>query len=66
VDDLKRITGIGLKMETLLNQQGITTFAQLAALSEDDIDRLQERMPQFSGRIRRDGWVQQAARLRSS
>ncbi|HUG84218.1 MAG TPA: helix-hairpin-helix domain-containing protein [Euzebya sp.] len=61
-DDLKRITGVGPKLESLLNEQGIITFAQLAALSEDDIDRLQDVL-QFPGRIRRDRWVEQAARL---
>lgn len=62
-DDLKQITGVGPKLESLLNEQGITTFAQLAALSDDDIDRLQDVL-QFPGRIRRDRWVEQARQLR--
>ncbi len=62
-DDLKRISGVGPKLEQMLNEQGITTFRQLAALSEDDVDALQSRLPQFPGRIRRDDWVNQAAQL---
>lgn len=39
-DDLKRVEGIGPYYERLLNESGVTTFAQLAALSYDDIVRL--------------------------
>lgn len=63
-DDLKRISGVGPKLESLLNEQGITTFAQLAELTEDQVDQLQARLTQFPGRIRRDDWVAQARRLR--
>ena len=62
-DDLKRISGVGPKLEAMLNEQGITTFAQLAALDDDDVDELQARLPQFPGRIRRDDWVAQATRF---
>ncbi|WP_370325647.1 hypothetical protein [Euzebya sp.] len=62
-DDLKQIAGIGPAIERALNAQGITTFAQLAGLSDDDVDALQKRLPQLPGRIRRDDWVGQAARL---
>ncbi len=64
-DDLKRISGVGPKLEELLNGQGITTFAQLASLTDTEVDDLQMRLPQFPGRIRRDAWVEQAARLQS-
>ena len=62
-DDLKRLSGVGPKIEKVLHGEGITTFAQLAALDEDGIDALQARLPQFPGRIRRDDWVGQARRL---
>lgn len=39
-DDLTRIEGIGPYYEKLLHQAGVTTFAQLAELSEDDLLRL--------------------------
>lgn len=62
-DDLKRISGVGPKLEAMLNDQGITTFAQLAELDDEGVDALQERLTQFPGRIRRDDWVEQAKRL---
>lgn len=62
-DDLKRISGVGPKLESMLNDEGITTFAQLAELDDDGIDALQERLTQFPGRIRRDDWVAQAKRF---
>jgi len=37
-DNLKRVSGIGPKIEKLLNDNGITTFAQLA---QTDVSRLQ-------------------------
>ena len=38
-DDLKRIEGIGPKIAGILNENGITTFAQLA---DTDVSRLQQ------------------------
>lgn len=37
-DDLKRIKGIGPKTEILLNEKGVTHFAQLAGLSQSQLD----------------------------
>ena len=37
-DDLKVVEGIGPKMEKALNAAGITTFVQLAASTEDQIN----------------------------
>ncbi|MCA9910683.1 MAG: TfoX/Sxy family DNA transformation protein, partial [Anaerolineae bacterium] len=39
-DDLKRIEGIGPKVEKTLNAAGITTFAQMAEMSADDLYRI--------------------------
>jgi ribosomal protein L27 len=39
-DDLKLIEGIGPKVEKALNDAGVTTFAQLATMSPDDIVRI--------------------------
>jgi ribosomal protein L30 len=39
-DDLERIEGIGPKIATLLRDAGITTFAQLASSSVDDLTNL--------------------------
>lgn len=61
-DDLKRIKGIGPKLEKLLNSLGIYHYRQIAALTPEDIAWLDERL-QFKGRIERDDWVGQAKKL---
>jgi len=57
-DKLTDIKGIGPVAERQLNEQGITTFAQIAALSAADIQRIDDYMP-FSDRQIRD-WQAQA------
>lgn len=61
-DDLQRIKGIGPKLETVLHENGITRFEQIAGLDAEAIERLDEQLG-FSGRIERDGWVEQARAL---
>ena len=39
-DDLKKIEGIGPKIETILNAAGITTYTQLANTSVADLDKI--------------------------
>lgn len=59
-DDLKRIEGIGPKIESLLNDAAIHTFAQLAAA---DVDRLQQILAGAGDRYRManpHSWPQQA------
>ena len=58
-DDLKLITGIGPALEKKLRACGITTYRQLAALSDADIERVEAIIKSF-GRIRRDDWIGQA------
>jgi predicted flap endonuclease-1-like 5' DNA nuclease len=64
-DDLKQVVGIGPVIEELLHGLGITTFEQLAALSEEEVDRIAGLLGVFHERIRRDRWVEQAADLAS-
>jgi NADH-quinone oxidoreductase subunit E len=61
-DDLKAISGIGPKLAKVLNRSGISTYAQLAALTDEEIADLDVRLG-LSGRIGRDDWVGQAAAL---
>ena len=61
-DDLKAISGIGPKLEKVLNDLGIWTYAQIAALDKAQIERLDGQLG-FSGRIGRDDWIGQAAAL---
>jgi NADH-quinone oxidoreductase subunit E len=61
-DDLKEISGVGPKLEKLLNSLGIYTFAQVAAWSAADVAWVDERLT-FKGRIERDDWMSQAKKL---
>ncbi|MCB1489297.1 MAG: hypothetical protein KDJ88_17800, partial [Bauldia sp.] len=61
-DRLQDISGIGPKIETLLNGEGITTFAQIAALKAADVKKLEAKLA-FPGRIAREKWVAQAKAL---
>lgn len=60
--DLTRIKGLGPKAEAALKAGGITTFAQIAAWSETDVDVWDDRI-NGRGRIERDSWVSQARDL---
>lgn len=62
-DDLALIKGLGPKLKTQLADLGVTRFAQIAAWTEADIDRIDAQMGRFQGRIRRDAWVEQAKLL---
>jgi large subunit ribosomal protein L21 len=61
-DDLKKISGVGPVLEGKLNALGITTFAQVAAFSAEDIAKVDDAL-NFKGRIERDNWLEQAAAL---
>lgn len=62
-DDLTRIKGLGPKIADQLRTLGITTFAQIAAWDEAEIDRVDAQLGRFQGRIRRDDWPGQAKLL---
>jgi large subunit ribosomal protein L21 len=61
-DDLKLISGVGPVLEKKLNALGVTTFGQVAAMTRDDIENLDDALS-FKGRIDRDNWLEQAAEL---
>ncbi|AUX70415.1 hypothetical protein CHX26_13745 [Porphyrobacter sp. HT-58-2] len=62
-DDLSRIKGIGPKLVALLGELGVTSFAQIAGWSDEDITRVDAQLGRFAGRITRDQWVEQARLL---
>jgi len=62
-DDLRQIKGVGPKLATLLNSLGVTSYAQIAAWDDAEIDRIDARLGAFQGRIRRDDWPAQARLL---
>ncbi|MEO0328070.1 MAG: 50S ribosomal protein L21 [Pseudomonadota bacterium] len=57
-DKLTNIKGIGPVAERQLNEQGITTFAQIAGLTEEDIVKVDEYMPFSADQIK--DWQAQA------
>ncbi len=59
-DNLEDIHGIGPKLATLLHGLGVHTFKQIALWTDTDIDRIDEKLAEFKGRIRREGWVESA------
>lgn len=58
-DDLKLISGVGPKLEQVLNGLGIWTFAQIADWKAEEIAWVDDYL-QFKGRIDRDDWISQA------
>ncbi|GAB3567671.1 hypothetical protein GCM10027578_18990 [Spirosoma luteolum] len=59
-DDLKDIVGIGPFLERKLHSLGIYTFRQVGNFNKEDIDKVNEIIEFFPGRIERDNWVDQA------
>ncbi len=60
-DDLTRIQGIGSVFAHKLRDAGISTFAQLIAASDDELDAIIQ--PQRFQKLNYDNWRQQAAIL---
>jgi NADH-quinone oxidoreductase subunit E len=61
-DELKAISGIGPKLEKVLNDLGIWTYAQIAAWENREVAWIDDYLG-FRGRIDRDGWIEQARAL---
>lgn len=61
-DDMSKLNGIGPQVVQKLNDAGIFHYWQLAAMRPEDVAQM-DRDLKLSGRIDRDGWVQQAREL---
>lgn len=61
-DDLKKISGVGPRLEKVLNGMGVTTYTQIATWSDEDVLRMDETLG-LDNRIVRDQWVKQAKAL---
>ncbi|TNF22009.1 MAG: NADH-quinone oxidoreductase subunit E [Rhodobacteraceae bacterium] len=59
-DDLKKIKGIGPKLEQLCNALGFYHFDQIAAWTEAEVAWVDHNLEGFKGRVTRDEWVAQA------
>ncbi len=64
-DDLAKLQGVGPQIVKKLNDAGVYHFWQLASMSEADVTKLDGEL-KLSGRIARDGWVDQARTLASA
>ena len=62
-DDLKKIKGIGPKLEKLLNEMGFFHYDQIAGWTEDEVLWVDHNLKGFKGRVSRDEWVPQAKQL---
>lgn len=62
-DNLQMLKGVGPKLAQKLQENGITRFEQLAAMSENEVAMLEEKLGPFRGRLSRDRVVEQASYL---
>ena len=58
-DDLSQINGVGPVIVGKLHDAGITTFAQIAAWTDADVEEIEEKLS-FKGRVGREDWIAQA------
>ena len=61
-DDLTKLSGVGPVIVKKLHEQGVTTFAQIAAWTDADVEEIEEKLS-FKGRVEREGWIDQAKEL---
>lgn len=62
-NDLTTIKGLGPKLATTLGEHGITSVAQIAALTPHAAAELDAKLGTFKGRMERDRWIEQAKLL---
>ena len=60
--DLKKLSGVGPALEKKLVAAGVTSLEQVAAWTEADVTKIDEKLS-FKGRIEREGWIVQAKEL---
>jgi NADH-quinone oxidoreductase subunit E len=59
-DDLKKIKGVGPKLEELLHSLGFYHFDQIANWTAEEVAWVDDNLEGFKGRVTRDDWVAQA------
>ncbi len=62
-DDLKKIKGVGPKLEELLHGMGFFHYDQIANWTDAEVAWVDENLEGFKGRVSRDDWVEQAKTL---
>ena len=62
-DDLKKLKGVGPKLEKTLNDAGFYHFDQIAGWTADEVAWVEANVEGARGRVSRDDWVGQAKDL---
>jgi large subunit ribosomal protein L21 len=62
VDDLKKLSGVGPKLEMLLHENGVYHFDQIAVWTDAEVEWMDAQLS-FKGRITRENWIEQAQAL---
>ncbi|RKQ96554.1 50S ribosomal protein L21 [Maricaulis maris] len=62
-DALTELTGVGPALATKLNEAGITTFAQVAAWTDADLDALNETITGLKAKAEKNDWINAAKAL---
>ncbi|WP_323760964.1 50S ribosomal protein L21 [Maricaulis sp.] len=62
-DALTELTGVGPALATKLNEAGITTFAQIAAWTDADLDALSETITGLKAKAEKNDWINAAKAL---
>ena len=62
-DDLEIIKGIGPKLIDVLNGLGVHRFDQIANWTAGDVDKVDDHLAAFKGRIGQEEWIPQAKLL---
>ena len=63
VNNLQAIRGIGPKLAETFIAEGIESLADLAEMTDEDLEKLAVQSPPLASRIRREDWRRQAAVL---
>jgi predicted flap endonuclease-1-like 5' DNA nuclease len=65
IDELIDIRGIGAVLARKLHKLGIYSYQKLLNLSDDDLERARQLIPDFERRMARDNWLDQARALQA-
>jgi len=64
IEDLKEISGIGIKIEEVLHSLGIYHFEQIAKWTPENVEWIENYLT-LKGRIKKEEWINQAKLLSS-
>jgi large subunit ribosomal protein L27 len=62
-DDLKKLTGVGPAFEKKMNAAGISTYKQIAGLTDDGMEELAEKIKYTKEKMIANDWVNEAKKL---